>query len=217
MTTIERMKGFLVSFLENVYRCFHTWVTHFLNGFLIGVRKQNYLCLGIWSPSRAGKKKKAKWKPPKHISVKEVVGRRTFGSKVFDRSAGTTLHFRIDVFMDSRPGTGLSGDRLGVRAAQQEVLQFLYPLCDDMATKGATTFVGWAQISAKDLRGTIRATISTGEDNPYHAEIDRSKHPTEESLRSLAFELCVHASKQEFIDRRPVADDHPNEQVMYDC
>ena len=130
-----------------------------------------------------------------------MLGRRAFGSKVFEKAKNSVLRYKIDVFLDDRKGTGLSVDRLGIRKAQPDVLTFLGPLCDKMADKRPTEFVGWAQIRATDFGGEIRATMAVGEDNRYHAEIDRSQYQTDRSLRSLAFELCVHASKHEFIPR----------------
>jgi hypothetical protein len=141
------------------------------------------------------------WVPPKTVSKKEMVGRRAFGSKVFEQAKDNVLHYKIDVFLDDRLGTGLSIDRLGVRTARPEVLTLLAPLCDQMADKRSTSFVGWAQFRVDDVRCGIAATDPVSEDNPYHAEIDRSHYQNVAALRSLAFELCVHASKHAFIDR----------------
>lgn len=145
------------------------------------------------------------WIPPKKISPKEFVGRRAFGSRVFEKEDDKVLRYRIDIFLDKRAGTGLSVDRLGVRAACPEVLAFLSPLCDEMAEKGSTEFVGWAQVKVEDLKGIIiKATDAVGEDNSYHAEIDRTDYPTAGALRALAFRLCVHASKYDFIKHSEV-------------
>ena len=144
------------------------------------------------------------WTPPNHVSSKEMVGRRAFGSRVFDKSDDRVLQFRINVFLDERQNTGLSVDRLGVRSAEPEVLTRLLPYCDEMAEHGSTSFAGWAQLSVKDIKQTVLASEPQGEDHPYHAEVDRSNFPTPESLRALAFELCVHASKHEFIHRSGV-------------
>lgn len=143
------------------------------------------------------------WNPPKKVSSKEFVGRRAFGSRVFENPSDGRLHYKIDAFLDKRTGTGLSVDRLGVRTAYHDVLAFLCPLCDEMAKKGSTEFIGWAQIAVKDIQKLVQATKAVGEDNPYHAEIDRSGHVNIEALRSFAFRLCVHASKHPFIYRPP--------------
>lgn len=141
------------------------------------------------------------WNPPEQISQKEFVGRRAFGSKVFQSEPDNVLHYRINVFMDHRLNTGLSIDRLGVRTACRKVLDLLLPLCDDMANVRSKEFAGWAQIKVEDIASKIDVTPAVCENNPYHAEIDRSDHTTKGALRSLAFELCVQASKHPFICR----------------
>ena len=141
------------------------------------------------------------WKPPKIISAKEFVGRRAFGSRVFDRSQ-SVLPYKIDIFLDNRKGVNLSVDRLGVRQPSRDVVEFLVPLCDSSADKRSSKFVGWAQIEVRQIMHLgVHATEAIDEINPYHAEISRSKHDTNKSKRSLAFELCVHASKHSFLDR----------------
>ena len=140
------------------------------------------------------------WTPPTNISAKEIVGRRAFGSRVF--ATGANLPYKIDVFLDKKIGTGLSVDRLGVRKACQEVLDFLTPLCDASAKNRSSKFVGWAQISVEDVQKIgIHVKEAVGENNPFHAEICRSDYPNINALRSLAFHLCVCASKHKFICR----------------
>ena len=142
---------------------------------------------------------KRRWTPPNEVSKKEVVGRRAFGSRVFEKEKGPfRLRYKINVFLDSKDGD-LSVDRLGVRHVEEDVLQFLYPLCNAIAAKGNTKFQGWAQFLVSDLPMRVTKTESIGENNPYHAEIDRSNHRSEEAQRSFAFELCVYASKYEFV------------------
>ena len=92
-------------------------------------------------------------------------------------------------------------DRLGVHQVEEDVIKFLCPLCDAMATKGNTTFQGWAQFKVGDARAQVIQTKAHGEDNPYHAEIDCSNHSSEEALRAFAFELCVYASDYDFVNR----------------
>ena len=141
------------------------------------------------------------WTPPPAVSKKEIVGRRVFGSRVFDETP-LNLRYKLDTFLDKRIGTRLSVDRLGVRKANSEVLAFLIPLCDSSAIKRSSTFTGWAQISASDLQQIgIQSTEAINEINPYHAEILRSDYQTVDALRSLAFRLCVYAAKHEFIYR----------------
>ena len=128
------------------------------------------------------------------------MGRRAFGSKVFDKSE-QGLQYRVNVFQDDRIGTGLSFDRLGVRRVEKDVLSFLCPLCDEMAKKKATGFVGWVQIHVQDIKNMIKSTDAVNEVNPYHAEVDRSEYKTLPALRALAFQLCVYASKHPFISK----------------
>ena len=142
--------------------------------------------------------KSTKWKPPDKVSDKEFIGRRAFGSNVFDTSSSTS-QYKINVFMDSRMHGGLSVDRLGVKTVRAEVLDYLYPLCDDMANKGRTRFIGWARLRVSDIKQKINATRAVNEENLFHAEIDLTPFKNEQSLRAFAFELCVQASKYEFI------------------
>ena len=142
--------------------------------------------------------KPTEWKPPDNISKKEFVGRRAFGSNVFDTSSSIS-RYKINVFMDDRMLPGLSVDRLGVKIVRRNILDYLRPLCDDMAKKGRTEFIGWAQLRVSDVQQKISATKAVNEDNPYHAEIDLIPYQNKQSLRAFAFELCVQASKHEFI------------------
>ena len=141
------------------------------------------------------------WKPPKSLSPKEIVGRRTFGSRIFDKS-DSILPYKIDIFMDSRIGENISVDRLGIRQAKPDVIEYLSPLCDKSAFKRSSNFVGWAQIEVSQIENLgVHATDAVDEENPYHAEISRLGHQTVKAMRSLAFELCVHASKHSFLSR----------------
>ena len=142
-----------------------------------------------------------RWKPPRDVSKKETVGRRAFGSRVFETRENVPLHYKLNVFQDDRMGTGLSVDRLGVRGPQESVLKFISPLCEEMAGKKGTKFKGWAQLRVCDLQVAVQATRAEGEENPYHAEIDRTSYPNVHAMRSLAFELCAHASKYPFVEK----------------
>ena len=142
-----------------------------------------------------------KWVPNEQISPKEIVGRRAFGSRVFDKSNGV-LRYNINVFLDTRVNSGLSVDRLGMKNVDHSVLNYLNPLCHQLAQKRSSKFVGWAQIKVRQIESIgIRATQAVNENNPYHAEIIRSEFTTPQSLRALAFQLCVYASENDFIYR----------------
>jgi len=130
------------------------------------------------------------WRPPKLVSPKEFVGRRTFGTRVLDESEENILPYKVDIFLDDRFGKNLSVDRLGVRRAEPDVIEFLLPLCDKSAEKRSSKFEGWAQIEVGQITKLgVHATEAVDEENPYHAEISRSNHQTVSAMRSLAFEL----------------------------
>jgi hypothetical protein len=137
---------------------------------------------------------------PADISDKEIVGRRAFGSdkSVFSRP-GKPEKYRIDVFMDDRLETDLSVDRLGVRKPDPDRMVELDALGTALGAKQEKQFRGWAQLPVKDLGLTVRRTDAEGEANPYHAEISRDEHRTDQTARSLAFRLCLVASEFEFI------------------
>ncbi len=140
-----------------------------------------------------------RWEPKEQISLKEIVGRRAFGSRVFDKSNGV-LRYNINVFLDTRENVGLSVDRLGMKNVDNCVLNYLKPLCLQLAEKRSSQFVGWAQIKVRQIESIgIKATLAVNEINPYHAEIIRSEFKTQKSLRALAFQLCVYASESDFI------------------
>ena len=148
-------------------------------------------------------KRKVSWTPPNHVSNKEFVGRRVFGTKAFNKTSNSR-RYKLDVFMDTRLDTGLSVDRLGVKAVCKEVLVFLTPLCETIAKKRNKQFKGWAQMHVNDLlklKINIKSTKPDNEDNPYHAEICRTPYETDAALRSLAFALCVYASDYDFIEK----------------
>ena len=140
---------------------------------------------------------RTRWTPSGIVSKKAVKGRRAFGSKIFE-TKDAVLRYKIDVFLDRRD-CDLSVDRLGVHEVDKKVVSFLRPLCEAMANKGSTTFHGWVQLRVGDLRSDVKNTEAYNEDNPYHAEIDRSAHASLGAKRSFAFELCVIASKNEFV------------------
>ena len=132
--------------------------------------------------------------------------RRAFGGRVFQPEGTVLLRYRIDLFLDDRMAQrtsfgGLSVDRLGVRKAQDSVLSRLLPLCELSATKRSSKFVGWAQILVSDLRQPVFSTPAENEANGFHAEIDTTPFGNRESIRAFAFELCVAASRNEFIEK----------------
>lgn len=140
------------------------------------------------------------WSPPPEISKKEFLGRRAFGSDVGFTDRGVT-HYEPDLFMDERPGSELSFDRLGIRERDfVETAEWLLPYCEEIAKKGATTFKGWARILVRDLKELrVSPTEPEGEENPYHAELDRSKYYDEELRYTLAFRLCTLCAKNDFL------------------
>ena len=142
---------------------------------------------------------------PKDVSDKEFIGRRAFGSKIFEKIHDGNI-FRITVFMDrnTKMSEGISVDRLGLKTVSCEILDYLLPQADNMALKRGTTFAGWAQIKVSDLKSLsgVYPTDAVGEENPYHAEIDISQYNHSNNvLRSFAFSLCVLAARYEFIYR----------------
>lgn len=95
----------------------------------------------------------------------------------------------------------LSIDRLEIRDVNLGVVKFLTPKGKSHARQRNTTFHGWALLCVKDLAVGVKGTAVKDGDNPYHAEIDRSAYTTGLAKRSFAFELCVHASKYDFVDK----------------
>ena len=141
----------------------------------------------------------SRWKPTETVSDKVFIGRRAFGNRVFANDKAV-LRYRIDVFLDPRK-SDLSVDRLGIRQISDDIVAFLHPLCESMAAKGGTKFRGWARLKVGDLRACVRKTKATNEENPYHAEIDRSEFVSQGAQRAFAFELCTQASKYEFVHK----------------
>lgn len=136
------------------------------------------------------------WNPPADVSPKEVVGRRAFTRKLY---VADSHEYKADVFLDLQIGTGLSVDRLGVRIADEGVVEYLAPFGRTMAAKGGQTFYGWAQIKVSEVKDAIAATEAIGEENPYHAEFDRSACQNIETLRYFAFMLASIASRNKFL------------------
>lgn len=95
----------------------------------------------------------------------------------------------------------LSVDRLGVRDVNFGVVKFLTPKGKSLARQRNITFHGWVLLCVKDLAVKVRGIAVKDGDNPNHAEIDRSAYTTRLAKRSSAFELCVHASKYDFVDK----------------
>lgn len=142
------------------------------------------------------------WNPPDQVSTKEIVGRRAFGKpeKIFSDKEAT--RYRIDIFFDDRIDTDLSLDRLGVKQPKQEVLDFLTPLGDALGERMDKKFQGWAQIRVGQLKDLhVKRTDAEGEDNPYHAELNRDNFRNTPAARALAFQLSVYASQHDFIER----------------
>lgn len=138
------------------------------------------------------------WTPQPKISPKEMVGRRAFTTKLRQPNG----HYKADVFLDDRIGTGLSMDRLGIRPADAEkVTKELMPLCEAMATKRERPFTGWAQLRVSDVpKLVVEATEADGEVNPYHAEVNRDNCTDQNHLYMVAFMLATMASMHEFVE-----------------
>lgn len=103
--------------------------------------------------------------------------------------------------MDDRLGTGLSVDRLGMKQTDQDVVgSVLVPLASAMGVKRNLPFTGWAQLPVSEIKMTkVEATPPEGEDNPYHAEINRDDCDNTSAAYFLAFMLSVIAGQHEFI------------------
>ena len=148
------------------------------------------------------------WNPPNNISKKEFVGRRVFGDSVLRPPPGQQLKYKYELFLDTRSNSGLSVDRLGGRGPRRDVLEVLCPLCEESSRKRNKEFKGWAQIHVERLQVAkigISPTPATDECNPYHAEICLDPYPTVPALKALAFQLCVYASSNEFVEKPDLA------------
>lgn len=131
--------------------------------------------------------------------MKELVGRRAFGKDKYIFASKGALHYKIDVFLDNRTGTGLSVDRLGIGQIDKKIVKRLAPVGAAMGERLEKEFRGWAPFPVQTFHKFCVPTLAVGEDNPYHAEINRDNYPTPASLRALAFEICVAATDQDFI------------------
>lgn len=142
------------------------------------------------------------WNPPDQVSTKEMIGRRAFGKdkSVFANSEATK--YKLNVFLDDRLADDLSFDRLGVRAADSEVVEFLTALGDEIGRKMNKQFRGWAQIKVEDLgKLEFKKTDAEGEEKPFHGELSREDFRNENAARALAFQLCELASRHSFLSR----------------
>lgn len=138
------------------------------------------------------------------IDDAEILGRRIFG-KAFKESEDGEKEYRFESFFDDRLNSGLSVDRLGKNGVQKRRCKELLPLCDAVANQRKKPFVGWATIQAKSVRVNVKARITglpaIGEENPYHAEIDRSPYKNVESLRAFAFLVRAYSPVRNFVPR----------------
>ena len=140
------------------------------------------------------------WDPPDQVSTKEMIGRRAFGKdkSVFANPEAT--RYKLGVFLDDRLADDLSFDRLGVRAADSDVVEFLIALGDELGRTRDKQVRGWAQIKADDLRKLdFKKTDAEGEENPFHGELSREDLRNENAARDLAFQLCELASRYLFL------------------
>lgn len=145
---------------------------------------------------------------PHVIHKKERIGRRVFGkAKDVWREQNGEKHYKMDVFMDNREG-GLSVDRLGVNLAEKRRIRVLNPLGVAMGEKRGRVFRGWAQFNVTEIHELVVPTPAVGEENPYHAEIERDDHfLTPAAKRVLAMRLCDLARQYEFIVSQSLEDD----------
>lgn len=138
--------------------------------------------------------------PEAEIHNKELVGRRAFGrdKDIFSENNGHR-HYKIDVFVDKRPG-GLSVDRLGIGEVQNNRILYLDPLGVTMGENRGRAFRGWVQVDVTSIHDLVKATPADGEVNVFHAEIMRdADFPTPRAKRAFAFQLCMLALQREFV------------------
>lgn len=120
------------------------------------------------------------WRPPKdqQVSDKEIIGRRLFGGDYFlkqSSSHGKAGGFKLDRFIETRPGCDLSVDRMGLKTANAEVISILLRDCEKHACDLGKVFSGWAALPVANIRGKphyleVKPTPILGV-NEYHADV----------------------------------------------
>ena len=142
--------------------------------------------------------------PPDEIRPNERIGRRVFGEdkNIFEEVKGVR-HYRANIFIDTRQGD-LSVDRIGLNSPVKKQVNFLQPLGVAMGKgmRPPVEFRGWVQLRVSDVKCGVVKKEAVGEVNPFHAEISRDQYQTKDAQRSLAYELCRHALKWDFVPRK---------------
>ncbi|MCL4774918.1 MAG: hypothetical protein KJZ98_13305 [Burkholderiaceae bacterium] len=119
------------------------------------------------------------WSPVKGqpVSNKEIVGRRVFGTDYLnktDSAKGRKDAFKMTVFVEDRPDSNISFDRVGLRNADKAVLQHLRPLCERHAKAKSSVFSGWAALPVEHIRNEphkYEVTATPDDENAYHADV----------------------------------------------
>lgn len=142
------------------------------------------------------------WSPKTtEVEPNEMLGRRAYGDfSPGQKSGDQFFKYRTKMFVDTRLGNDLSLDRLGKGTYQKEVVSFLTPL----ANQQKADFRGWAQFRYSDLEKyafLVRPTPQDEPNNPYHADLDRSKHRTRQQAELLGFALAGVASLHNFVEK----------------
>jgi hypothetical protein len=141
-----------------------------------------------------------KWLNKSSVSDKEIVGRRVFGPPFEQRPSAKIPQgaFRLDIFMESRAEAHLSLDRLGLRAADANVLAELSVLCREHAGRVKKPFTGWAGlrvIELSNLRIVPSEDVVYADRNPYHADLLLDDYRNRSQMESLCFRLAWQAQR----------------------
>ena len=129
----------------------------------------------------------------------EIVGRRVFENDLLKESGkeATKREIKISAFLEGHYAARLSVDRIGQGQVVQSVIRFLTPLADNHGKNRIPPleFEGWARLLTNDFITDHPVIPKPENNNPYHAEIDRSEAPNKKWARTLAFRLVAHARK----------------------
>lgn len=147
----------------------------------------------------------ATWQPDPAdpIGDNEPLGRRIFDDPVWrdDLAQGMGPIFRPDHFDDNRLEEDLSFDRLGMQGnPHPKVLRLLIALAQSEAENQNKDHAGWGWVLRKNLRDSDRTVLEVrpspiindpdSPDNPYHADLSRENHRTEQQAKYLALHLA---------------------------
>ena len=133
------------------------------------------------------------WKPNSSIGKSETIGRRVLESQ---RSKHDRLKIKFDAFIENRPDSNLSVDRLGDGNPVKKVVDYLRPLGERFAEERGKpgTFIGWASWTTSKLTSRpfnleliatpIAENVEKGiARNDYHADIATAKYGRAEQDR----------------------------------